>query len=374
MKKQLVALACLAAMTSFASAAQVEVYGNVDMYVAANNTQGEWKTAIQSGGLTASHFGFRGTEDLGNGTQVFFNLDQAFTADDGAKTFGNEGRSFSREATLGIRGKYGQLSVGRQYTPHFLVFAIYDPTELSLGSSDSPYFFPGPAAVTGSDGNLVRSDNSIQYVLPTPIGLTNFFYVALGEHKNADGVQDSNRRGNIYNYAAKFDYGKFSAMGSYLWRNVCLTADKNSSFNNRYLNFAVSYDFDVTKPVIQFTKKFSNNELASNEFWMLQVGTATPVAGGKLSVSGSYMKNQTAKEADAWSLGSKYIYPLSKRTRLYAGVEAVFNDKNAGYAIEAGPDSSLHFDLDTEKIGAGYGTSYLGKNVQQIYAGINHQF
>lgn len=370
MKKQLVALACLAAMTSFASAAQVEVYGNVDMYVAANNTQGEWKTAIQSGGLTASHFGFRGTEDLGNGTQVFFNLDQAFTADDGAKTFGNEGRSFSREATLGIRGKYGQLSVGRQYTPHFLVFAIYDPTELSLGSSDSPYFFPGNASVTGVDGNLVRANNSIQYVLPTPVGLTNFFYVALGEHKDTNGTQDSNKRGNIYNYAAKFDYGKFSTMGSYLWRDICADGSKSGAYNNSYLNFAVSYDFDVTKPVIQFTKKFTSDENKSNEFWMLQVGTATPVAGGKLSVSGSYMKNQTEKEADAWSLGTKYIYPLSKRTRLYAGVEAVFNDKNAGYAIEAGPDSSLHFDLG----GNGYGTTYTGKNVQQIYAGINHQF
>ncbi|MBQ8829349.1 MAG: porin, partial [Burkholderiaceae bacterium] len=212
--------------------------------------------------------------------------------------------------------------------------------------------------------------NSIQYDLPTPFGLTNFFYVALGEHKDANGTQDSNKRGNIYNYAAKFDYGKFSAMGSYLWRNVCLGTDKNSSYNNRYLNFAVSYDFDVTKPVVQFTKKFTNNEVDSNEFWMLQVGTATPVAGGKWAISGSYMKNQTAKEADAWSLGSKYIYPLSKRTRLYAGVEAVFNDKNAGYAIEAGPDSSLHFDLG----GNGYGTTYTGKNVQQIYAGINHQF
>ena len=94
-------------------------------------------------------------------------------------------RSFSREANVGIRGKYGQLSFGRQYTPHFLVFAMYDPTELSLGSSDSPYFFPGPAAVTGWDGGLVRADNSIQYVLPTSFGLTNFFYVALGEHQNA---------------------------------------------------------------------------------------------------------------------------------------------------------------------------------------------
>ena len=394
MKKTLPALICAAFLGTAAQAAQVDIFGAVDMYVGVNNAGGEWRTGLQSGGLTASHIGLKGTEDLGNGnsvgflcaagsckeqqhlgggTQVFFNLDQAFLADNGSKTFGNEGKAFSREANVGIRGKYGQLSFGRQYTPHFLVFAMYDPTELSLGSSDSPYFFPGPAAVTGWDGGLVRADNSIQYVLPTSFGLTNFFYVALGEHQNAAGTQDSNKLGNIYNYAAKYDNGNFSIMGSYLYRNVAMGPTKDAS-HNQYLNFAVSYDFGVTKPVFQFTKKFASNEAVQDKFWMAQLGTSTPLWGGKWMVSASYMKNQTKDDANAWSLGTKYAYPLSKRTRLYAGVEAVFNDSNAGYAIEAGPDSSLHFNFDANKLITGYGTDYLGKNVQQIFVGINHQF
>ena len=89
---------------------------------------------------------------------------------------------------------------------------------------------------------------------------------------------------------------------------------------------------------------------------------------------GSEMCIRDRDDANAWSLGTKYAYPLSKRTRLYAGVEAVFNDSNAGYAIEAGPDSSLHFNFDANKLITGYGTDYLGKNVQQIFVGINHQF
>lgn len=373
MKKTLPALICAAFLGTAAQAAQVDIFGAVDMYVGVNNAGGEWRTGLQSGGLTASYIGLKGTEDLGGGTQVFFNLDQAFLADNGSKTFGNEGKAFSREANVGIRGKYGQLSFGRQYTPHFLVFAMYDPTELSLGSSDSPYFFPGPAAVTGWDGGLVRADNSIQYVLPTSFGLTNFFYVTLGEHQNAAGTQDSNKLGNIYNYAAKYDNGNFSIMGSYLYRNVAMGPTKDAS-HNQYLNFAVSYDFGVTKPVFQFTKKFASNEAVQDKFWMAQLGTSTPLWGGKWMVSASYMKNQTKDDANAWSLGTKYAYPLSKRTRLYAGVEAVFNDSNAGYAIEAGPDSSLHFNFDANKLITGYGTDYLGKNVQQIFVGINHQF
>lgn len=366
MKMKVLALSCLAALGMTAQAGEVQLFGAVDTYVAVNNIGGEWAAALQSGGTTASHFGIKGTEDLGNGLEVFFNLDQAFLVDNGQNPFGSAGKAFSRESNLGIRGKFGQLSFGRQYTPHFLVFALSDPTKLSLGTSASPYFFPGPASVTGQDGSLVRADNAIQYVLPTPFGLTNFFYVALGEQGS------SNTRGNIYNYMAKFDYGKFTFMGSYLYRAMPIAAN-GTRYKNQYLNFATFYDFGVTKPVINFTYKNAsgNHEVTnSDDFWMLQVGTSSPVAGGDWQISGSYLRNISSSKANAWSLGTKYNYPLSKRTQIYAGVEAVWNDDNAGYAIEAGPDSSLHFGFGDNA----YGTNYTGKNVQQFFVGINHQF
>lgn len=366
MKIKLLALSCLAALGMSAQAADVQLYGAVDTYVAVNNIGGEWATGIQSGGTTASHWGIKGTEDLGNGVEVFFNLDQAFLVDNGQTTLGSDGKAFSREANLGIRGKWGSLSFGRQYTPHFLVFAMTDPTKLSLGSSDSPYFFPGGASVTGQDGSLVRADNSIQYVLPTPFGLTNFFYIALGEQG------ESNTRGNIYNYMAKFDYGKFTFMGSYLFRAMP-AAVTGERYRNQYLNFATTYDFGVTKPVINFTYKNASGDhekTKSDDFWMLQVGTSTPLCGGDWQISGSYLRNLSTSHANAWSLGTKYNYPLSKRTQIYAGVEAVWNGDEAGYAIEAGPDSSAHFGMGDNA----YGTSYTGKNVQQFFVGINHQF
>jgi predicted porin len=379
MKKTLLALAVCSSMIPAAFAGQVDLFGNVDMYVGVNNTQGQWRTGIKSGGLTASHWGLKGTEDLGGGTQVFFNLDNAFLANSGSNTYGNDGVAFSREANVGIRGKYGQFSMGRQYTPHFLVFAMYDPTELSLGSSDSPFFFPGPAAVTGQDGSLVRMDNTAQYVLPTSFGLTNFFFIGLGEYTSKAG-QSSNKIKNTYNYAAKYDAGKFSGMVSYMYRSMEPTGENRAfAYANQYINAAVTYDFGVTKPVIMFTKKFTNQSsgrafVESDNFWMAQIGTATPLAGGKFVVSGSYLRNQSKSDANAWGLGTKYIYPLSKRTRLYAGVQALFNDKNAGYAVEAGPDSSLHFHMDKDSVGTGYGTTYLGKNVQEFFVGINHAF
>ena len=83
MKKTLLAAAALMAISSVSQAAQVEVFGAVDEFVAVNSTGGKWKSALMSGGAGASHVGIKGVEDLGNGVQVFFNLDQAFLADDG---------------------------------------------------------------------------------------------------------------------------------------------------------------------------------------------------------------------------------------------------------------------------------------------------
>lgn len=382
MKIKLLALSCLAALGMSAQAADVQLYGAVDTYVAVNNIGGEWATGIQSGGTTASHWGIKGTEDLGNGMEAFFNLDQAFLVDNGQTTLGSDGMAFSREANLGIRGKWGSLSFGRQYTPHFLVFAMSDPTKLSLGSSFSPYFFPGPASVTGQDGSLVRADNSVLYVLPTPFGLTNFFFVALGETGAG-----SNTKGNIYNYMGKFDYGKFTFMASYLYRSMPTNSlmgyheespwKTASRYHNNFVNLAAIYDFGVTKPVINFTYKNASGDREktfSDDFWLLQVGTSTPLWGGDWQISGSYLRNLSYDHANAWSLGTKYNYPLSKRTQLYVGVEAVWNGDNAGYAIEAGPDSSTHFGFDQTKMFTGYGTSYTGKNVQQFFVGINHQF
>lgn len=377
-KKYLAALIpalLLPAATALAS--NVTLWGAVDEFVAINHTQSiGTKSALKSGGVNASHWGLKGSEDLGNGVQVFFNLDQAFLADNGDETASGAGRAWSREANLGVRGPWGSLSFGRQYTPHFLTFLFYDPTGLSIGSSYSGYFFAGPNSTCGDWGDLVRTDNSISYVLPTDFGLTNFFFFALGEHGN------SNSRGNIYNYAAKVDLGNFSMMGSYMYQSVANAIpgseyySKDKRYKVQWLNFAASYDLGFTKPAINFMKKFGTPEAGSNSLWVAQIGTSTPLWGGKWMVSGTYLRNQSRNDANSWGVGSKYNYPLSKRTKLFAGFQYLHNGSNAGYAVEAGPDSSLHFNYSAANMiaGTGYGTTYLGKSVEEFFFGISHEF
>ena len=64
MKKSLVALACLSAMASVAPAAEVELYGTVDTYVAVNHAGGEQNVSLASGGASASFWGIQGAEEI----------------------------------------------------------------------------------------------------------------------------------------------------------------------------------------------------------------------------------------------------------------------------------------------------------------------
>lgn len=79
-------LAFSAALQSDASAqSSVSTYGVADAaLVYSSNQNGHSNTYMRSGNLAASQLGFKGTEDLGGGTQALFLLENGFEADTGA--------------------------------------------------------------------------------------------------------------------------------------------------------------------------------------------------------------------------------------------------------------------------------------------------
>jgi predicted porin len=64
----------------------------------------------QSGGWAQSRFGFKGTEDLGGGTQAIFHLESRLNTQNG--TFSN-GSFFEGQATVGLHNDtWGQVKLG----------------------------------------------------------------------------------------------------------------------------------------------------------------------------------------------------------------------------------------------------------------------
>lgn len=100
---------------------QVTVYGLADLAVEhVNNVGADGHGLTRMPGLTgsaASRLGFRGSEDLGGGLKAIFTLESGFGMDNGG--FNQGGRAFGRQALVGLSGRWGTLTLGRQYSMLF---------------------------------------------------------------------------------------------------------------------------------------------------------------------------------------------------------------------------------------------------------------
>ncbi|WP_322063436.1 porin, partial [Paraburkholderia sp. J63] len=89
------------------------------------------------GGMANSRWGLRGVEDIGDGTKVIFTLESGFSPTNGSNFF-PDNRIFGRQAWLGVDGRFGRLSFGRQYTTIFDMLFNFAPQGFSGGSEPVP--------------------------------------------------------------------------------------------------------------------------------------------------------------------------------------------------------------------------------------------
>ena len=122
MNKSLTAAVVLGAFAGSVAAAQVQLYGILDTgfaYVHSDmdvtrdglGVDATDSFSMESGMQSASRFGFKGTEELGNGLTVGFVLENQFSGDTGAVS--DNDHFFRREASLFIQGGFGKLALGR---------------------------------------------------------------------------------------------------------------------------------------------------------------------------------------------------------------------------------------------------------------------
>lgn len=207
MQKKLIALA-VAGLVSGGAFAQsnVTLYGIVDAGIEIGNSGFGSKTRIQTGQSAGNRLGFKGEEALGGGTSAMFQLETGFALDNGqlsnnsshlgATSAGagatngiNTGSAagvaqtsgaglFQRTAIAGLKGGWGQVTVGRQYAPEFLVTAAVDPFAAGLGGNNG--------VVLGGAGFAQRLDNSVMYVSPNMSGFTGGIGYSSGFENNTN--------------------------------------------------------------------------------------------------------------------------------------------------------------------------------------------
>ena len=342
MKKTFVAAAVLGAMASTAFAADVTLYGVVDLGLNytqtktsgligtdANKNGTSDNFAMASGQNSGSRFGLKGTEDLGDGYKVGFVLENGFKADTGA--FEKGGRLFHREALLFVQSPYGELSMGR-------TGALEAGTgRYGMLADNATAMGTGWDAVGNSDfilkGTKSRMDNTITYQSPSFAGVTVLAQASLKtdpmEANDAQYVEGSSDANRYYGLGVKFNAGALNAgivggVSDYSRLDVTTNVDEDNGYSVAgYIN----YDFGMIKPMfaVQYwnggIEKTTGAEFKTSEGYGLVIGATAPVLGGTLKATAGWNDFEDAKDTDTdynnWMVGVGYQYSLSKRTSVY---------------------------------------------------------
>ena len=277
MKKTLAALAVLGAFAGSAMAADVTLYGVVDLglkYTNVDNDNGtsdvdklEMATGMQSG----SRFGLKGVEDLGNGMKVGFVLENGFDGDTG--DINNGGRMFGRESQLFINGSFGELSFGRvgQLTSGNGTYAItgsMTPFGTSWGGAvESSYYMVG----------FGRYDNTVTYKSPTFAGTTVYAQYSFGGNaKDGSDFKEGHSSANRYaSIGATFNAGAFGLVGTVDWYNWSSNLETTANvpagddLDDGYaVTLGATYDFEVVKAYLAaqyFDNMFKKSDPAGTD-------------------------------------------------------------------------------------------------------------
>lgn len=385
-KKSLAALAVLGAAAGYASAADVTLFGVVDTgLIYTHQTFGDAepahvnKFAMESGVSSASRFGLKGTEELGNGLKVGFMLENGFQSDSGALK--SEKRIFDREASVSVYSDFGTLSMGRMGG----VGSGAGTYDLVLATAD---------AFDGGDNNVFgfatsdRYDNMVTYQTPKFAGLQATVQYSFNE----DSVEETAREGssavNRYSSAALTgDFGALQTVLAYEFQNyksfgaaehddgqiVYLGGNYDCGFAKTFVMgqyfkgiklssvtaLGMLDDYDVNEDdTLLDVADAAYNEGAKG--YGLHIGTIVPISNGDLTVGAYYVDgtgetskaNVEERDFDYMGLATKYEYRLSKRTSVYLG---------AGFYKATIDATSAGNDDIEQKVG-------------EVYTGLTHAF
>ena len=314
----LLSAACVALWAASAGHAvaqsNVQAYGLIDLSV--GRTQAPGGKAIKtldSGKMTTSHLGFKGTEDLGSGLKASFVLEHFLRADTGLAGRFDGDAFWARNAYVGLSGDLGTVSLGRHTTALFVQTLLFNPFGDSFGYAPSVRHFFTSGTTTGDSG----WSDSVRYASPRFGGLSATLMLAAGE---GNGGRNS---------AADLRYASGALAAGLSWQEVKKGATVQDTTT---WQLAGSYDLKVAKLFAQFGS-VDNNSTGRN-YDISELGVSVPVGAGKLLAQWGQIKPDVGAKRTTLSLG--YDHNLSKRTDVYA---VLMSDKLSG--LSTGNNLSL---------------------------------
>lgn len=327
MKKQLAlltltALAAATAATAQAQTSSVTLFGIVDASLRQVKNGGDSVSSLASGGINSSRLGVRGVEDLGGGLRAGFWLEHGFNIDSGTQS--DNARFWNRRSTVSLIGGFGEIRLGRDFTPIYTGWADFD----AFGDNGVGAGGKFSDRLGSNVDTLTRSDNQVSYFLPALGGVYGQVSVAAGE-----GATGRKLTAGRVGYSA----GPLNVSVALGRTEVTPTAGEDE---HQVIVVGGSYDFGV----VRLLASWRSNEFGAGQVDVTSIGATVPLGQGTLRASFTRADGQgrtpagtriADNDADQFALG--YVHALSKRTSLYATYARVANDGQASYAVGTPP-------------------------------------
>jgi predicted porin len=398
-KLTLVATAIMGLLSTTAAMAQstVTVYGLLDGgYNRVTGLRNGTANHIASGIMEGSRFGLRGTEDIGGGYKAIFTLENRFELDTGSvsntpasgtqlpdrmstaaglglstlpipaattaaligavnASIGTSvgvnvgtgaGRLFDRQAFAGLITPIGAFTLGRQYTPGYLVGASFDAsqTQSSLAVGQIASF---PPAFD------IRLSNTLQYGIKID-GITAALMYGAGEVQGAGNSAGRFFGGMVIYKGDSFSVGfghnqRNNELGQKSLENNVLGASVDIGPGTLYGQYATIKDENPTgistigttvttatgSALVGGAFQNAYNNAFRQDADLAHIGYRLTTGPHTIVVAYNRLNDKRAANADTNSYGATYTYALSKRTNLNA-VLTRYNNKGSGQAAPGG--------------------------------------
>ncbi|MBV5286322.1 MAG: porin [Methyloversatilis discipulorum] len=378
MSKKLLAAAIAAALAPaavMAEASNVTIYGRIDYgFMSRGGDSGGLSQGgrvgrlndFEDGILGTNRFGFKGSEDLGNGLKAIYEFEFGFAGDSGT-SFGS---TTNRHSWVGLTGAFGTALGGRVDGARYSFVGKYDPFKNQTVANAGSLF-----GVTSGLGQADRADNAIVYITPELAPGLKFLAAyttsLLSEAGSGAIATQSVEYGDtpLYAVAAMYDNGPISLLLDYENLQIKKTGVGGSDFEFDLWVAGASYDFGVAKLSAYYESTegddTASKAVSNGDGWL--IGLSAPVTSN-ITLKASYVKANDDRAADSdcskWGIGGEYAF--SKRTTAYATYAKINNDDLARCGISknaAGTNGTGSGGAS----GSGYGDS--GFNV-----GLAHTF
>lgn len=311
----------------------------------------------QLGTPSRNNIAFSGSEDLGGGLSATFRLSTRFEIDTGQMENSDQARPYWKgESTVGLKGGFGAVRLGRALTPLWDLSWKFDPwSNFDRIASPQWWHFAPDYLTDPQTREYSRLNNGVFYDSPSFNGFSAHASFSPEKDKLTDRTRSvggslnydndalalmlaferNSQQDKVWFFGASYVLGNLKLMTSY---NHVKLDPRSTIFGPDWTNWAGASEPRTKRTSLQLAATYVQ------DVHTYRIGVSRDFQGstdGFNYIGSTFKKAGTGYSGASTMLGLGYAYALSKRTALYANVSAT----RWKYTDDNGRRSASGYDL-----------------------------